>query len=80
MGWKVNGMNSCRTFHFLAKTHVDRTGQESRVTWDEGERQTGVVAEYYAAECAQGIWSMRIDPSFTAKARIGDQSQARLLL
>ena len=41
----------------------DRVGQEPRLTWDEGERQTGEVAEYYAAECAQGIWSTRIDPS-----------------
>ena len=60
-------MKSCRTCHFLAKTHVARTGQEFRLTWDQGERQTGEVAEYYAAECAQGIWSMRIDPGLQLK-------------
>ena len=60
-------MKSCRTCHFLAKTHVDRAGQESRFTWDQGERQTGDVAEYYAAECAQGIWSRRIDPGLQLK-------------
>ena len=53
---------SCRTSHFLAKTHVGRTG-DSIFSWSEDDRAKGAVEEYYAAECAEGVWSTRIDPA-----------------
>ena len=70
-------MKSCRTCHFLAKSHVDRTGRESTFTWDESERRTGGVAEYYAAECAQGVWSTRIDPSLQVENVLATNRRCR---
>ena len=58
-------VRSCRTCHFLAKTHVDRTGDSSIFSWSEEDRANGVVEEFYAAECAEGVWSTRIDPGLS---------------
>ena len=73
-------MKTCRTCHFLAKSHVDLTGREFTFTWDEAERVEGAVADHYAAECAQGVWSTRIDPAIQLEARAGNQSATWLLL
>ena len=58
-------VRSGRTCHFLAKTHVDRTGDSTRFTWSEEDRSKGAVEEFYAAECAEGVWSTRIDPGLS---------------
>ena len=50
-------VRSCRTCHFLAKTHVDRTGDSSIFSWSEEDRAKGAVEEFYAAECAEGCTS-----------------------
>ena len=60
-------MKTCRSCHFLAKAHVDRAGGEYRFSWDDQERADGGVADYYAAECAEGVWSTRIDPGLSLK-------------
>ena len=58
-------VRTCRTCHFLAKTHVDRAGDSSIFSWSEGDRARGKVEEFYAAECAEGVWSTRIDPGLS---------------
>ena len=60
----MRNVKTCRTCHFLAKTHVDRTG-DAIFSWNAGDRTRGAVEEFYAAECAEGVWSTRIDPGLS---------------
>ena len=53
-------MRTCRSCHFLTKTHVDRTGREACFSWNTEERTNARVADHYAAECSEGVWSTRI--------------------
>lgn len=52
----------CCNCHFLSKHNVNHRGFESTLTWEAEERKSGLVAEYFSAECAEGVWSARIDP------------------
>ena len=61
----VRRMMTCRTCHFLAKSHVDRRGGEFTFSWSEEDRATGGIADNYAGECAEGVWSTRIDPGLS---------------
>ena len=57
-------VRSCRTCHFLAKAYVDRTG-DFIFSWSAEDRAKGAVEDFYAAECAEGVWSTRIDPGLS---------------
>lgn len=67
---------TCRNCHFLSKHNVNRQGFESALTWESKERASGKIADYFAAECAEGIWSTRVDPHLDIEAEL-DRNRRR---
>lgn len=49
---------SCSNCHFLMKVSPDAT----RVHWNDEERSERKIDSVYSAECAKGVWSVRIAP------------------
>lgn len=60
----------CKNCHFLAKVHIWRDGSERRFCWSQEERSKfRPKHDELSAECAEGVWSTRIDPHLNQRLK-----------